>query len=319
MTSRRRPTRALFLSLSLLASALTLTAAQARECDADLSSTHAKLATADCLAVDAKAEGIKKEGLPRKLAVGSFHVRFNARAQKADWAVPGSVESNRLHLEWDDDFYQTLTDRMYDRFVERMTDEGFALVDLETIKETKSYGKLKDNVSRRANGRVVRFAPYGMKLFEYQGMSPGHRQLPGIGSELGADATVSVFVEVSLCGYDKGGIFRKKRPATLCIGEVDGSKLFRGATFLVWFYGAPHEWDIPLRKAFYTAGWTNGFRKFAKPSIAVDNELAIPVGLWNDSSRTGDEVVAFADGTLGLFDLLLDLGVTRYKSQSSAD
>ncbi|TDI49880.1 MAG: hypothetical protein E2P01_02370 [Acidobacteria bacterium] len=291
----------------------------AKKCKIDLSTEAAKVKTAKCLAFQSTTTGLKKNGPPKKIAVGSFQIRYNLRTQEYGMIGPYSSNVRRTYLQWDDSVYQQVTDLMYDSFVEKMTAEGFEVAALDDVKATSVYQRMKVGTEAKKKGHLVRFTPHGMKHMKMQGALQAQKHLPGINKELGTDAVVSVFLTLSLCQMEKGKLFQKKqRGAYLCFADTEGPRLFQNNPFMVQFYGGYKEGKMPGGKILYSPKWTNGFSKPAEPALYFNEVAHVEKrGWWMGLEKFADpDVEEFAKSAVSAFDIMIDLGLAQYKAKA---
>ena len=85
---------------------------------------------------------------------------------------------------------------------------------------------------------------------------------------------------------------------------------------MVHFYGGYKEGKMPGGKILYSPKWENGFQKPADPPLYYDEAVQPAIGSGWFKEKMGDpDVEAFAEGAVGMFGLLLDVGVAQYKSK----
>jgi hypothetical protein len=292
--------------------------ATAKKCEiADLSSEAARLEAAKCFKFQADTRGLKKGGLPRKIAVGSFLVVYHLRSQEYGLISDFGSDVRSIGIAFADEVYQDLTNRLYDRFVERMAAQGFEIAKVEDVVATEVYERIEADSDAVKKGAKVRFAPYGLKNVKLGGAIAGQKHLPGINKALGTDAVATVRLELSICAMSEGA-FKKQRAGHLCIANLDppAKQIGDAAPFSITFYGGFREGKLPGGKVLYQPEWQNGIVKGADPYVAYDEAVAPVVkrGLLDDVAHADQR--AYFEAALGLLDFLVDVGVTNYKAQA---
>ncbi|ANM30791.1 hypothetical protein [Moorena bouillonii] len=216
----------------------------------------------------------RKEPMPTRVAIGNFQLRFDKTSNEAVTSVRHMADSGYRkdcgdddrradgsfpeecwiweHRWWketetsqatftlgNDDIYQFIVDAVYDRYVSMLTERGYEVVPVDTVKNTELYGMLKGDPKANAKKGKIRVSAYGLKNLKVQGAMATNK-LPGLNKELGTDAVIDFFATVGL-DLDKSG------RVSVCLGS---SKVGLGNGLDMQFFAGVKETRSPT-KAIY--------------------------------------------------------------------
>lgn len=247
--------------------------------------------------------GKKSSQAPKKIAVADFQVRYTfVTTQTRDGDFLKSMK-----LKFTDEHYQALTDALLARFVETMQAAGYEVVDPARVVETATYQTTEGDSDPKENFRREVYAPTGMKRI---GWIKHGRLAGGLNHELGADASVAVAVNFALCQGRRG-----KDDVKVCIAVQQGANP-PGMLF--------HAGAVPVEKkgeTLYGLQWSGGFNKGAKKvsesgedlsALVYDDEVMETRRYGLFAQELEADASAFADGTLTLLDVWLELGLAQW-------
>jgi hypothetical protein len=280
-------------------------AAEAKDQALDLSSDASAIATTEGLGFYAsKGNFSKKTGVPHRIAIAAFDIRYTFRSQIYD----GTMFSDyRTFLELPDEDYQKITDALYAEFVADLTADGFEVVPVDQVTAAPSYQAMNGEEDERVNDRRAVYAPTGMKNVKMaSGSSTQAQKFTGLNKDLGVDAVATVYANLGIC--EMAGSEKKGKGGTkLCLRAESATipalwvNLYGGYSEAKDLKGDPmytpkYQANPMMAKSYVVAkaGMDGGFLVWDQTVMPVTEHH-----LFGDAH--GTDVDAFYDGAIGLF------------------
>ncbi len=224
--------------------------------------------------VNNRGIGKKKITAPKKVAIGSFQVRYDKISNSAvtkvthyssfdykceeenealagdgpracwetySWGKEKERSSAGLELA-NQDVYQFLTNAIYDKYVAMLTERGYEVVPIDAVKSAPTYAMLGGKSGSKSKQKLIRTSAYGLKNLSLQGGMAANK-LPGLNKDLKTDAVIKVFATVGL-KLDKQGRF------SMCLGS---QSVGMGTGLRIELLAGYKESKMPGGKPVYSA------------------------------------------------------------------
>jgi hypothetical protein len=158
------------IGIAILTAAVVHPAFAKPKCEINETDGKSLLKSAKACGFQITNQGIgKKAPAPKKVAIASFQIRFDYVSQKYGYVMHDSFTgvttevTEQTYLQWEEEVYQELTDKMYDMFVQTLGDQGIEVVAVDAVKGSELYRGLKaDSGSKEKKKKMIRMTAYGL-------------------------------------------------------------------------------------------------------------------------------------------------------------
>jgi len=318
------------LKLLLLTTLVAGPALAKKDTKVDVSTPAARAKASKDFAILANHSLTKKGGVPTKIAILGFQVRYEFNTQ--EFGYSGSTYS----LKMTDDAYTQVTDNLYDDFVQLMEGNGYEILPKDELVASEVYQKKmknkdegKDKESKKLDDKSeinkflwgsgkggVRavFAPSGMKNMGKLFGAMAKVQMAGgaLADDLGVDAVLLVYTNFQMCAmtkkagggtkicyrgpddrYDIGGAYIPSLQVTGTVFRENKQGVMAGMGSFGW----GKQGGSPI--------WADG------ESVVFDADKSI---LRRDMQGDGQ---AFVDGVGTIFQLSNTIGIEQLEDQTA--
>lgn len=318
-----------FLGGAILMACTAYPTLTAPKCQIDDSSPKALLKSAKACGFQITNDGIgKKIPVPQKVAIAAFQVRFDYKSQSYGLILHNSYTgmttdmTERSYLEWEEEVYQELTDKMYDMFVQTLESQGMEVVSVEEVKSSDIYRDLKTDSASKSKKKMIRTTAYGLKNFKGSGgaMSSvaGTNKLAGLNMELGTDAVISVFATMGLVETKKSRKSAGGTKVTLGTSQGGFSAAYGGYPFSVTFLAGYKESKKPGGGFWYFPKARSSVFK-AGDQMVYDESVRIREnpGFWKWNKKYSGNLEGYLRATVTLFGWASDVGLRSWNASVS--
>ena len=309
------------IGIGILTAAVVHPAFAKPKCEINETDGKSLLKSAKACGFQITNQGIgKKAPAPKKVAIASFQIRFDYVSQKYGYVMHDSFSgvttevTEQTYLQWEEEVYQELTDKMYDMFVQTLADQGIEVVDVEAVQGSELYQGLKAKSTSKEKKKMIRATAYGLKNFKGAGGAMSSmaaaNKLAGLNMELGTDAVIGVYATMGLAETKKT---RSSPGGTkVALGTAQGgvASAYGGYPFnMSWLVGYKEEKGPGGGRYYFPKAKGQVFK--AGDQLVYNDSVRVRdnPGFWVWKKKYSPDLEAYLRATVTLFGWVSDIGV----------